>query len=257
MTALRALALSLVAVASVAASATTPAGMVRVGAGVHEPLYELPGDRRQPVDAFYLGAVPVTNADFLAFVRAHPEWRRSRVRRLFADAGYLQHWAGDLTVAPAMRHQPVVHVSWHAATAYARWRGHRLPTTAEWEWAAAAGRHSTDARREPATVRDLLMAYSRPAPAVLPDVGRSAPNVWGARDLHGLVFEWVADFHTALGVADSRQGGDRNRGLFCGAGSVGASRFADYTAFLRYGYRTGLRASDTVGAMGFRTALDA
>ena len=44
------------------------------------------------VAPFRLRREPVTNAEFLAFVTGHPQWRRDRIARVFAYASYLQHW---------------------------------------------------------------------------------------------------------------------------------------------------------------------
>ena len=74
-----------------------PSGMVLIPAGVYRPLFRSENDAKEiPGDAFYLDVLPVTNAEFVEFVRANPRWRRSQVKRLFADENYLEHWAGDL-----------------------------------------------------------------------------------------------------------------------------------------------------------------
>lgn len=49
-----------------------------------------------PSRRFGLDRAPVTRGDFLAFVTAQPGWRRSQVKRVFADADYLRDWADDL-----------------------------------------------------------------------------------------------------------------------------------------------------------------
>ena len=70
-------------------------------AGLHRPLFRTARDPAEVrVSAFELEVAPVTNAAFLAFVTAHPKWRRGQVSRLFADASYLAHWAGDLELGP-------------------------------------------------------------------------------------------------------------------------------------------------------------
>src|SRR5688572_1436686 len=72
-------------------------GMIEIPAGVYRPLFVRPDEERQtPTAAFLLGVSPVTNAEYLEFVRANPKWRRSVVKRLFADDGYLRHWSDDL-----------------------------------------------------------------------------------------------------------------------------------------------------------------
>jgi hypothetical protein len=78
--------------------------------------------------------LPVTNAGFLAFVKANSKWKRSEVKKPFADPDYLQLWADDYKLgSQADGNAPVKYVSWFAAKAYAQWKGKRLPTTAEWE----------------------------------------------------------------------------------------------------------------------------
>src|SRR3954465_7287226 len=114
----------------------TPAGMARIPAGTYSPLFRAEGDSTKVnVAAFYLDILPVTNGDFLEFVRRNPRWRRSRIPRLFADSEYLKLWAGDLELGTACRsNAPVTYISWFAAKAYAGWKQKRLPATAEWEY---------------------------------------------------------------------------------------------------------------------------
>src|SRR5438445_607586 len=82
-----------------------PAGMARIAPGVYRPLFRAVTDLKQvPVKSFYLDILPVTNEEFLEFVRANLRWQRSRVKRIFADEAYLKNWADDLdtgTNAPA------------------------------------------------------------------------------------------------------------------------------------------------------------
>lgn len=236
-----------------------PEGMVYVAEARYQPLYADPSDREaQSVAPFFLDRYVVTNGDFLAFVEENASWRRSQVKRIFTDEGYLKHWEGDLDIgADAMSDRPVVNVSWFAARAYAEWKGRRLPSTAEWEAAAAAGQGGPDGVEDAEYGERRLEWYSRPASAGLPAVQFSTCNVKGACGLHGLVWEWVDDFNASLVTGESRNDGDLDLGTFCGNGAVGASDFTDYTAFLRFGFRSGLKASFTVSTLGFRTAADA
>jgi formylglycine-generating enzyme required for sulfatase activity len=240
--------------------AATPAGMVVVPAGVYRPLFRGESEAKEvPVAAFYLDAHPVTNGEFLEFVRANPRWRRSQVKRLFADENYLRHWADDLDLGEEAVHvarQPVTWVSWFAAKAYAVWAGKRLPLTAEWELAAAAGFSHANGANDVEFVRAITCWYSTPAPAVLPPVGSGRANFLGVHDLHGLVWEWTSDFNSALVTGDARGDTGLERQLFCGSGSLGASDRADYPAFMRFGFRSGLKAGYTVHNLGFRCAKD-
>ena len=234
-------------------------GMVAIPAGAYVPLLRTTKDAAQvAVASFLLDERPVTNAEFLLFVTANPKWRHSQVSGLFADSSYLGNWAGDLEPGPqAPPNAPVVRVSWFAARAYARWAGKRLPTTAEWEFAASAGYTRPDGKNDEALKRDLYAWLARPVPAVQADVANSKPNLYGARGLHGLVWEWIDDFNTAMVTGESRADTGLERDLFCGAGSVGAKDTTDYAAFMRLALRSSLRANNTTSSLGFRCARDA
>lgn len=236
-----------------------PEGTVYVPGGTYVPLYaDASAEEGQVVVPFYVKRHPVTNGEFLAFLKANPSWRRSQVRSIFAEPGYLAHWDGDLDFgADSLSTRPVVNVSWFAARAYADWAGMRLPTTAEWEFVAAAGLWEADAGDEPEYRRRLQEWYSRPAADGLASVGTTGCNYWGACDLHGLVWEWVDDFNSALVTGESRNNEDLDLSLFCGTAATGASDFDDYAAFLRFGFRSGLEAPFAVGTLGFRVAADA
>jgi formylglycine-generating enzyme required for sulfatase activity len=232
--------------------------MVRIAEGVYRPLFRGTADPKTvPVKSFYLDVVPVTIGEFLDFVRANPRWQRSQVKRVFADESYLRGWATDLDPGTnALLKAPVTQVSWFAAKAYAQWKGKRLPTVAEWEYAASAGPTNADGANDAAFQSEILQWYSTPTPARLRAVGQGRANVWGARDLHGLVWEWVLDFNSAMVVGDSRSDSGLDRNRFCGAGAVGASDLANFPAFMRYGFRSSLRADYCVHNLGFRCVKD-
>ncbi|MFO0646793.1 MAG: formylglycine-generating enzyme family protein [Polyangiales bacterium] len=224
--------------------------------GEYQPFYRLAGRNRVTVRAFAMEVTPVTNARYLAFVQANPAWQRSRVRRLFADADYLAHWRADTELGPDARpSQPVTRVSWFAARAYCRAQGRRLPTEAEWEYVARASERSPEAPSDPVTTARILAWYGHPQ-APLSDVGLGRADYWGLRDIHGLVWEWVDDFNSALVVTDSRDNQGPGVGRFCGAASAGARDVGDYVAFMRYAFRQSLRGAYTVRNLGFRCATD-
>lgn len=227
-------------------------GMVKVPAGTFTPFWDNQVGRRQQVKSFYLDARAVTNAEFLAFVQANPRWARSKVPALYADAGYLKHWAGDFHLGKNHPASPVTNVSWHAANAYAKWKGKRLPTTQEWEYAGQASLVNDPRPME----KIILEWYSKPAPKVLPAVGTTCKNAFRLYDMHGLVWEWVEDFNSILLEDDSRSNSTLNRSLFCASGSLGASDKEDYAAFMRFAFRGSLKASYTVSHLGFRCAKD-
>ena len=161
------------------------------------------------VPAFAIERHDTTNAVYLEFVEAGGytqaqwwraddwEWiRRERVEHpLFWErTGGVWHWRGMFETLPLPLAWPV-YVSWAEASAYARWRGARLPTEAEFQ-RAAYGSDSPSARRypwgnEPPTDERGVFDFSSwdPEPAGTHPAGRSA---WGVDDLVGNGWQWTA-----------------------------------------------------------------
>jgi formylglycine-generating enzyme required for sulfatase activity len=229
----------------------------RIPAGSYRSF--LPGKdepKRVAVKAFRIEAHPVTNAQFLRFVRANPNWRRAAAKRLFVDSNYLAHWTSDTGFDPALGDSPVIHVSWFAARAYARWIGRRLPTLQEWEYVAAASETAADGAAEQGFNQRILDWYAKQSTTTAPHVRTTFANCWGVYDMHGLVWEWVENFNTALVTGESRGDTGLERTLFCGAGSIGSANPADYASFMRFAFRSSLQAAYTVKNLGFRCATD-
>jgi formylglycine-generating enzyme required for sulfatase activity len=236
------------------------ADMVTLPAGSYVPFYVRdsvkPGRVTKPISRtvvirpFRLDRFPVTNAQFLAFVQSHPEWRRSQIKSVFADAHYLAHWRGELVPRNAAdSERPVTNVSWFAAAAYCRANHKVLPTTDQWEYALANRGTDTDAIK-----RRILAWYSTPANRELPAVRSGAVNGYGVGGLVGSVWEWTRDFNSMMSGPDLR--GAQAGAQFCGGSSLGATDASDYAAFMRYAMRQSLKASYTVSNLGFRCALD-
>lgn len=213
------------------------------------------GPKVVTVSSFYLDVLPVTNADFLQFVKENPRWRRSEIKRSLADSEYLKAWAGDLELGEKVNaNAPVTFVSWHSARAYARWIGKRLPTTLEWEYAARASRYQIEGEKDPVFLKEINQWHSTPSPETLPPTGQTQPNYFGVKNMHGLVWEWVSDFNLGINSADSRGSTGRNPDASCGGGSSNATDRDNFPAFMRYGFRGSLKSSYTVHNLGFRCA---
>lgn len=217
-----------------------------------------PDQPKAMVKRFQLDRTPVTNAQFLAFVREQPRWRRDRVVRVFADTQYLSHWRRPMEPGPmAFPSQPVTHVSWFAAKAYCEAHKARLPTWYEWEFAAAADEKSPDAREDAAWRQRILGWYAKPSSRALSTVARSPANYYGVHDLHGLVWEWVLDFNALLVSNDSREQGGGDRTRFCGEGALNLADRQNYAVLMRIALLSSLQADSTTGNLGFRCATEA
>jgi formylglycine-generating enzyme required for sulfatase activity len=99
--------------------------------------------------------------------------------------------------------QPVISIQWHAAMEYCRWlsakTGHtyRLPTEAEWEYAARAGAKTAYSFGDDPAQLDAYAWYSRNSGGRPHPAGGKQANAWGLRDMHGNVAEWVVDKYDA------------------------------------------------------------
>jgi formylglycine-generating enzyme required for sulfatase activity len=230
------------------------ARMIRIPKGTYRPLYARSIDAPRQVGAFWLDRDPVTRGDFLAFVETHPEWRRSRVAAHVADgSAYLADWRSDLDAGDRTSLRlPVTNVSWFAASAYCAARGKRLPTLDEWEYAAAASATERDAVRRPEFIQQLVTTYAARSTGTS-TVDAAAVNVYGARGMHDLVWEWVDDFN-ATSPAHRRHARLGLRDFSCAGAAIGAADASNYPAFLRYAIRAGADARTTLSSMGFRCA---
>ena len=231
--------------------------MAQIGGGEFTPQYGVSkSSDTVRVGEFLLDQDPVTNGEFLLFVKSHSEWQPGHVVPILTDHNYLKHWdrSPDRYGPKATdKNHPVTNVSWFAANEYCVARGARLPTVFEWEYVARADEHTPDASSKPEFVERLLAWYGQPAEGGR-EVGRSEPNYWGVRDMHGSVWEWTSDFNSVFVAGDNRRDSEQLKNLFCGSGSTSSTDRANYAAFMRYALRSSLRANYTTEHLGFRCA---
>jgi len=133
---------------------------------------------RVELDRFYMDKYEVSNGQYRIFIQAtgHPE---------------PEHWHDSRFNQP---YQPVVGVSWNDATAYAKWVGKRLPTEAEWEYAARGGlvgKKYVWGNKEPTAGR---ANYGRKV-GKTSVVGSYEANGYGLYDMAGNALEWCADWY--------------------------------------------------------------
>jgi sulfatase modifying factor 1 len=244
------------------------------------------------LSAFRIAATTVTNAQFSAFVRATGHITqaeeagssfvfylqvapslRDTIRRTPAglpwwlevpDACWQRPEGPGSHVRDRMDH-PVVHVSWNDAQAYCQWAGARLPTEAQWEYAARgglAGRRLPwgDVMGEPPPCNIWRGGFPHQpaagwAPGTVP-AGAFAPNGFGLHNSSGNVWEWCADwftpqYHQVTGDTDPEST------LATGRRSARGGSFLCHDSYCNR-YRVAARGSNTPDSsasnLGFRVA---
>jgi sulfatase modifying factor 1 len=250
------------------------------------------------LDAFYMDIHPVTNAQFDEFVRAAeyrteaerlgwsfvfqghipPERYRELVRVTVPGANWWckvegadwRHPEGPGSNIETRWQHPVTQVSWNDARAYCEWAGKRLPTEAEWEFAARGGleqklypwgdeltpngRHLCNIWQGEFPVLDLAEdGYAGTSP-----VDAFPPNCFGLSSITGNVWEWCSDwFDAAYHVTASRtnpQGPPHGLAKVIKGGSYLCHR--SYCNRYRVAARTSNTPDSATTNMGFRCVLD-
>ena len=206
------------------------------------------------VSDFSLGKYEVTNAQFKKFSPQHNSGS-SQKANLDEDK------------------QPVVNVSWEDAVAFAKWlsqktgQTYRLPTEAEWEYAARAGSKTSrfwgnnpDEACNYANVADVTTAKSRPSwttfacndgYAVSAPVGSFKPNGYGLYDMLGNVWEWCEDIYNSEAYGKL----PKDNPVFAGSGEYRVMRGGGWSngpLGIRSSHRVGLSPDFGHQSLGFR-----
>lgn len=185
------------------------------------------------VDAFWIDRTEVTNAQFARFVGAGGYAPRGDWRAEFI-AGKDQH--------------PVVNVTWHDAVAYCTWADKRLPTEAEWEYAA----RGLDERKYP--WGNNFESSRGQFPARTASVGSypSGASPFGVLDLAGNVWEWTSSLYKPYPYSSTDGREDPN---VSGQRVVRGGSWNDFPMFLRSTFRLKDDPMIVHGYFGFRCAL--
>jgi formylglycine-generating enzyme required for sulfatase activity len=175
-----------------------PGGAFQMGADEHDPdavAGELP-QHTVRLDGFWIDQTEVTNGQFVDFLNDHGNADLHGSKMIVLDHGYTRvSQSGDRFVTPdSAFHRPVVMVTWHGAAAYCEWAGGRLPTEAEWEYAARGPEGNLYPWGDAPPTCDL--ANYGTCSSVPSQVGSRPDGAsWcGALDLAGNVWEWVGDW---------------------------------------------------------------
>jgi len=135
------------------------------------------GPKRLEISDYYLDKHIVTVADY----------------RLFCEA--TGRTMPDMPFGSGSDDEPIVNVSYTDAYHFAKWSGRRLPTDAEWEFAANGGTHAQNTRYAGGNNPDEIGWFRGNSENRLHPVGQKQPNILGLYDMCGNVWEWCDEWY--------------------------------------------------------------
>lgn len=212
------------------------------------------------LDAFYIDKYEVTNEQFCQFLNEKGNQTEGGVRWLDISGSNIEYQGGEYRPKAGYEDHPLIGVTWHGANAYAKWRGCRLPTEAEWEKAA---RGDLIGKTYPwgDDIDPARANYGQDAEsATTTPVGGYLPNGYGLYDIAGNVWEWCSDWYDRDYYSESpyknpRGPEDGYARVVRGGGWSGPVHI--YAKYLRCSYRYFLRPESTNNYLGFRCAKEA
>ena len=217
-------------------------------------LAEVP-DHAVQVSSFYIDTHTVTNRDYAQFVAANPSWAKTALEASPHNGRYLEHWTEDGPPEHLLDH-PVTFITWRSAGAYCAWRGKRLPTEAEYEWAAQDGTTRSEYPWGNEAPRNEIVSWGGNGIDTTVAVGSYAPNARGLYDMSGNVWHftatpWFGSYAETMAMtAGEREAAtDPATRRVVRGGSWGAN-----SANLRVRYRDSHRPYDAREMVGFRCA---
>ncbi len=164
------------------------------------------------LNSFYISKYEVTHEEFIKFLN------QKKVNR-FGGLGnevYLDMQDKDCAVGyrngkfyfkgskfALKANCPLIEVQWHGANAYCRWAGGRLPTEAEWEYAARGGVKSKGYKYAGSNRIEHVAEYDGNSLGATTVVGTKRPNELGIYDMTGNVYEWCHDWYEELYYSSS------------------------------------------------------
>lgn len=151
------------------------------------------------VNDFYMDKYEVTRTQYCRFL--NEKGNQNEGGATWLDIGdsdcKIVKQGGRYVPVSGYANHPVIEVTWYGARAYANWAGKRLPTEAEWEYAARGGTKSNGYTYSGSNSVGSVAWYNGNSGGKTHPVGKKQPNELGLYDMSGNVWEWCADWYSS------------------------------------------------------------
>jgi sulfatase modifying factor 1 len=218
------------------------------------------------IDDFYISRYEITNKQFCVFLNksgigANATKNGKQFISIDEKLSQIDYMDGKFVPQPGKENYPVVEVSWFGAVAFCTWAGGRLPTEAEWEYAARGGSESKDYIYSGSNDLDEVAWHFENSKTTESSnfyeghgthpIGEKLPNELGIYDMTGNVYEWCSDRYNrdyyGYSPKDNPQGPEHGNSRVLRGGSWGDQSKAcrtryrvsvgEYTNYFMYGFR--------------------
>ena len=209
---------------------------------------------RVTLDAYYMSKYEITNAQYSVFlnnIKINRHGIHDGVSYIHISNSHCQirYRNGKFEPNKGKGDMPVVEVTWNGASAFCRWAEGRLPTEAEWEFAARGGRNGKDYLYSGSDTLNKVAWFDENSNGHAHAVGTKQGNELGIHDMSGNVWEWCFDWYSKYTASHKknpkgprswhsvvvRGGSWLYYGLFCRVANRGSA--APSLAFNNYGFR--------------------
>lgn len=244
--------------------------MVKVEGGAFQMGSE-ESEREKPVHEvtvpeFYITRYPVTNAQFVAFLN---DYDSDLVKRgKYAGRKMIESSSKGIfrveynwEVADGYERRPAVLVNWHGATEFCKWlrgntgKDYRLPSEAEWEFAARGGNKSEGFRYSGGSKLKEVGWYGLNSHGETKPVGLKLPNELGIFGMSGNIYEWCADHWHETYEGAPADGGTWTPGRNVALRVTRGGTFLHSAVNCRVYYRGWEYLDAMLGNVGFRVAM--
>lgn len=244
----------------------TPSRMVYVKGGTfymgtfHARGNEAPRHKLH-IDGFYMNKYEVTNSEFAEFLNRNYLFINDINSVIDLNGSFqnehcrIYHTGSKFMVELGYENHPVAFVNWYGAEAYAKWKGGRLPTEAEWEFAATGGVYSRNCKYAGSNNVEQVGWHCSNSGNSLQIVGLKRANELGIYDLSGNIFEWCSDWYSDVYYRNSPS--KNPKGAISGSYKVmRGSSYSNLPSATQNTVRSWVNPEFSVSYIGFRIVKD-